>query len=263
MIKIITWNMLFKNKELDRAYEFLLKENADIICIQETPKKFLEMLKKTNYNIFYGINTTIKPNMITKGKEKLYNVILSKHEIINSKEYLIINNLKNKLRTNIFITFMIPFGWEHTNPKSNSIYTDIKVNNKIIRVSCTKLKLVSGVSERLKQFNIVLSNTSKKHRNIICGDFNIVENKLIKPFTWFIGSTFKEIFLQSERKIFQEKFRKFNLKNPFLGNTTIPAMKNQSDHILVPENMRVISKKVCIDSYGSDHYPLILEVEIV
>ena len=40
-MKIYSWNMLFRNTDLDRAFSFIKSLDFDVFCLQEVPEKNL------------------------------------------------------------------------------------------------------------------------------------------------------------------------------------------------------------------------------
>ncbi len=255
-MKIISFNVLFSNKNHNKIIEFIKTESPDICSLQEVTVEFLNKLKKLDYYIFYDLDTF---TFVENKKIKLYLVILSKTKINKKKEYIISEKFKYKTRS-LFVIFLLKqFGWSKSNFGNGAIYIETEIKNEKYRIHNARLKLVSGINRRINQFNKIIDNLSEKNFNIITGDFNIIENKFVKPFSFFIEHSFKEAFLINERKKFEEIFKKYKLINNFKNNSTIVKIKNQTDHILTPIPIKIKNKKVNSNSLGSDHYPIILE----
>ncbi len=63
-----------------------------------------------------------------------------------------------------------------------------------------------------------------------------------------------------ERKQAEARFRDVRLKNPLRGRVTHGFSRSQLDHILVPEDVKVLRAEVVRKTYGSDHHPVLVEV---
>ncbi len=70
--------MFYRNREQDRAFEFIAKSDFDIFCLQEVPEIFLARLKTLPYHIAYRLDVE---RLLVKRVEQNYVVTLSKHSI--------------------------------------------------------------------------------------------------------------------------------------------------------------------------------------
>ena len=83
----------------------------------------------------------------------------------------------------------------------------------------------------------------------------------------FLGHSYEEFFT-NERDSFENVFNTSKLRNIFKGRATYSlAMKMllfQLDHIIIPDSLvdSVSTMIVCEDSGGSDHHPIIAEIEM-
>ena len=148
----------------------------------------------------------------------------------------------------------------YKNFKSDSAYIDISVGQKKVRIFNAHLKCVAGPYHRLSQFRELLENLSSDRENIICGDFNTFGHPLLSIFVWkYFGYRLREVMLH-ERSIMQALIDLYQFKNPFKGMVTFTKIPMQFDYILVPATMSICDKKR-LRRNGSDHFPLLLEVE--
>ena len=123
-IKIMTFNVHFLssinlNDTLDDCYNYLLKllnkVNADVIGLQEFPISHISKLKENKeWNIIYTNNGSSKYT-----KNQLLCILITKHQIINSKIYKLFK--KSKFR--------------------NSIYAKININDKVFNIFVTHLPI--------------------------------------------------------------------------------------------------------------------------
>ena len=77
-MKIYSWNMLFRNRELDRAFDFISKTDFDIFCLQEVPDTFLKRLQTLPVHIAFRIDVE---KFFKSETVPMFNVILSRHPI--------------------------------------------------------------------------------------------------------------------------------------------------------------------------------------
>src|SRR3989344_3261965 len=77
-MKIYSWNILYYNREFDRAFEFIAKSDFDIFCLQEVPETFLKRLQTLSCHVAFCSERELH----LKGELRSnYIVILSKHPI--------------------------------------------------------------------------------------------------------------------------------------------------------------------------------------
>lgn len=259
-MKIYSWNINSHNKKLDEVFKFIQQLEFDAICLQEVPKDFLDRLKELPYSIVYHIDFN---RIFSKKTEPFYIAILTPHKIISKKIFSISKGEKQPLRTRLFVKVMKVFNWSRVD-NHGALYADIEVHNvsKVFRLFCAHLRN-SGPSEHTKEFSILEKFIGSERFNIICGDFNIIDNSILKPFNWIMGSTLKEgAPWFSERKTMELLFSKLGLQNPLSKKKTHTLFSNQLDHILVPKNLTDIKSKVHAEPIGSDHYPVSVEFDV-
>src|ERR1035437_2322213 len=101
---IYSWNMLCRNKELDRAFEFVSKSDFDIFCLQEVPEKFLQRLQTLLYFISFRSEREL---LYPQGSVHNYVVTLSKHSVTSQGEILFPEYWKIlPLRSRFFVRIM-------------------------------------------------------------------------------------------------------------------------------------------------------------
>ena len=255
---IYSWNILFRNQELDRAFAFIKDNHFDFFCLQEVPEKFLKRLQTVSCFIAYSISiervskTSIVP---------LYNVILSKFPIIFQGEVPFENTWeKMPFRTKLFIFIMKPFHFTKSQNR-RGMYVDVNVKGKSLRIFNLHLALAYP-AQRQRELEVAMTHYDVTQDHIICGDFNIVEFPHIVPLNWLFGGKVSDVLLyKRERMNIEGYFKKLQLVNPLRGFITHPFSHSQLDHILIPKSFSVITTAVLPDRIGSDHCIIRVETE--
>jgi endonuclease/exonuclease/phosphatase family metal-dependent hydrolase len=260
-MKIYSWNVLRSNKKVEELCAFIESLDFDVLCLQEVTTEMLERFKKMPYRIAYNIERysqvmklSTKAPIITN-----YAVILTPHEIISEKK-IQFPKLLTTFTTNVFSVLLESVQKWESITNLGSIYADIKINGKNIRVFCTHLALWNPQT-RAKEFEHVMEYMPEEGEAIICGDFNILEFGPIKILNWMFGGSFAEgMPWYPERKYFEGRFAKRALLNPLRGFITHKFSRSQLDHILVSAGTVVKNAWVVPDAHGSDHQPVGIEI---
>ena len=260
-MKIISWNVYVYNKDTEKAFEYIDKSKADIICLQEVSKTFLERLKKSSYDLVWSIDhSRIDDNY----SEDCYLVILSKDEVVRHDFFIVSKDSKQPIRTKLFVRFMRFFnvGWVKKVINHHALYADIKTKTRMVRVFSVHLRQ-GGQVERIRDLTLIADCFNKEDKNIVCGDFNTIYKPLLNVFNWIMGGSLKEfISWNSEKKIMERFFEDYDLQNPVSGMVTHNFLKSQLDHILVPDNFNIKGVRVEDKLHGSDHFPIELVLNI-
>ena len=120
--------MLFRNRELNRAFTFISESDFDIFCLQEVPEEFLKRLQTLPCSIAYRSDVE---RLFAHGIERNFIVILSKHPITAQGEipfpdywHLL------PLRTRIFVRLMWPFYFSKIRNRGG-LYADIPMRGYV------------------------------------------------------------------------------------------------------------------------------------
>lgn len=257
-MKIYSWNMLFRNRELDRAFEFIAKSDFDIFCLQEVPEEFLKRLQTLPYSIAFRNEREIhfKNHMVHN-----YIVTLSKHpitaqgEIVHPDYWSIL-----PLRTRLFRRLM-PSRLFTKIVNRKDLYVDITIHDTSVRVFNLHLILMHPTL-RLKEFEMAMTERDKSRPTIVCGDFNILEAPCITILNWILGGDMRDAaFYRRERTTIEQRFVEHELTNTLSGRVTHPFSRSQLDHILVSHSFKIQNAEVFPDSIGSDHHPIRVDIE--
>lgn len=249
--------MLFRNKELDRAFEFIRATDFDIFCLQEVPADFLTRLKTLPYHCA----STIDTERIDRDITQIYLVTLSrypitKQDVVHFPEYW----AEWPWRTRIFVRLMRSFHFAKTKNRQG-FFVDITVRDTIFQVFNLHLVLAHP-DLRLVEFEHALAEHERSQPGIVCGDFNILESPKITLLNWLLGGRISDtIFWMRERTRIEKSFASHELKNPLRGKNTHPLSRSQLDHILVSNSFSVKDAHVIPDRVGSDHHPIRVEIE--
>ena len=230
MLRISTFNIQndFKNYNINKSntiYNYIDKNNIDIIGLQEVYSKVLKDLKiiikdKYNYIGKYRFKSKILLNRYNE-----MNPIITKYNILSNKTYKLPHfpALHKRIITKCIIDYK---------GKEISIY-NTHLDYKFEKV---KKKQLDKIYEIIKDDNNPI---------ILFGDFNLKNNK--------------EIFNN-----FTDKLKELNINRVSLEEKTFKPSKykREIDHIFISKNFKLKNKKVIKDLDISDHYPVLIDVEI-
>lgn len=250
-IKFVNLNIWSGGKLLDNALDFILKEDPDILNLQEVhngsgvnlprDERTLEILN-TKLDYKYSFFTKCFKDEATKGKVDKGDAIFSRFPIVSTNS----------------VFFDRPYG-SYSGDKSQDYpilpreiqHAEIKVGEKIINVFNTQgiWGLDGGDNEsRLKMSNIIVDQVKDKENVILSGDFNTNANtKTINNIEKVLISVFKDQLKTT-----------FNMKRKTnLGYATAVV-----DMVFVSKEIEIISH-TCPQVDVSDHFPLVCEFNIV
>ena len=230
MIRISTFNIQNDFKKYNKAkteeiYNYLENNKIDILGLQEVYSKINKDLctcLKGNYNYIGKYRFFLK---------KIFNIINEKNPIITKYEII-----ENK-------TYHLP----HYPSLLKRIITraTIKYNDKTISIYNTHLdyKYNSVKKRQLKKIYKIISKDNNP--KILLGDFNLKNNKTI----------FNN---------FEDKLKELNMYRVELNEKTFKASKykREIDHIFLSKDFVLKDKKVIRNISTSDHYPILVDVEI-
>ena len=261
-MKVYSWNLLRKNRNVPELCRYIEELDFDIICLQEVTEEMLVRLKKMPFDIAYHpdrIAEVIK--LFSKNETEVnYAVILSRYEILQHGK-IEFPKLLRTFNSNTFEFFMERIQkWESVS-NLGSVYADIEVEGKPLRIFSVHLALWNPQT-RANEFEHLMEYLPAKGETIVCGDFNILEYGPVKILNLLLsGSVSEGMPWYPERKLFEARFKKYELVNPHYGKTTHKFSRSQLDHVLVSRGIRVTNAQVEEDSHGSDHQPIWAEVE--
>lgn len=251
--------MLFRNRELERAFEFIAHADFDIFCLQEVPVEFLERLKSLPYHLAYRIESE---RLLEDSVMPIYVAILSKHPIESTHE-IAFPDYRSRLpmRTRGFIRLMKPFGFSFVRNRG-ALSADIRVPGmrELVRVFNLHI-ILANPDWRLAEFEAAMANHDARRPAVVCGDFNILQAPHINILNWFFGDSFLSTLLfRRERVHIEKRFAVYALANPLRGSVTHPFSRSQLDHILVSPYFSIKDVDVIRDRRGSDHCPIMAVV---
>lgn len=256
-MNIYSWNMLYRNREIDRAFAFVANSDFDVFCLQEVPEEFLAKLQTLPHFIAFRKERTIA---LKGGTVQDHVVILSKHPItqdgdISYPDYWALL----PLRTRIFMRLMPAKLFTKVEGR-RSLYADITMHGTSVRVFNLHLILMHPAL-RLKEFETSMIRRDPTRPTIVCGDFNTLEKPHITPLNWILGGRVSDALLfRRERTHIERHFLEHALTNPLYGGITHTISQSQLDHILVSHSFAIKNALVLPDRFGSDHHPVRVEI---
>lgn len=250
---IYSWNMQFRNRELDRAFEFVSKSDFDIFCLQEVPEAFLARLKALPVHLAQATDA----DRLFHYPHRAYIVTFSRYPITAEKTisypgYWHEIPWYGKLTTYI----LRPIGWSRPENR-HALLTMLDMPSGKVRLYNLHLTLAAP-HRRLREFEEAISmERDQRTPAVVCGDFNIVESPRVSLLNWLLGGRASDaLCFRRERTHIEKRFVEHELVNPLRGRVTHAFAGSQLDHILVSSDLTVDEAGVIPDRYGSDHYPI-------
>lgn len=242
-VKIISWN-IWKGKNLNGVIEFLAKEKADIVGLQEVTEKesgtkkinlASEIAKKLGYKFIYCKAFTTDRHVPVFD---IGNAILSKFEPKNSKC--------------IFLSDINDYRGDSQTEPRGAVKTEFNIDNK----NLTVLNVHLSYSDKLRSSDLRMKQTDrliklvKDQNTILLGDFNACpESPEVKQISKVIRNADKGSSL-STWSVYPVNYKGFK----------VDGLKYRIDHIFVSDNIK-IEKFSVGSSKASDHLPLIAEMK--
>ncbi|MAF89054.1 MAG: hypothetical protein CL963_00885 [Euryarchaeota archaeon] len=259
-LKILSWNVWVGNRKAQEVVDFIFSQKADIICLQEVPSDIFELLQTSSLQENYYFYQAVDHLEVKKHGTASHLVTMFKKDFRRGR-----SNTFELGEGGIRRIYQRIMKWHESVEGS---FVDIERRRRKYRIFNVHLEAVAPPRNREKQFKKMLKQREPIGVNIVCGDFNIIGGGKIKNF--FLAPLFTVIYgfrgrdlVKNEKKEFKEVCRKYGLKDPFLGKKTYAALGHTKslDKILIPDSFEVLEKEVIKKLYGSDHYPIILEVK--
>lgn len=252
-MKIISWNVNGLRSVVRKGFfEWIKKENPDILCLQEIKIKesdlTFDLLYPSGYFAFY--NSAVKKGysgtaVFAKEKPKSINKKLSFRKFNDEGRFLELNFSNFTL-----INTYIPHG---SRDKKNLKY---------------KLKAYDSLTEKL-------SSLSEKPL-VLCGDFNIAHKKidLARP-----ENNLNNIMFTPEERAcldkladldFSDTFREFNKRGgnytwwPYRANARKRNLGWRIDYIFISKSLKgdLVKAFILKDVWGSDHCPIGITIDV-
>ncbi|MBI3572051.1 endonuclease/exonuclease/phosphatase family protein [Candidatus Kaiserbacteria bacterium] len=256
-MKIYSWNILYRNRELDRAFDFISKSDFDIFCLQEVPEEFLTRLKTLPFSIASRIEVE---RLLPQGIVPNYGVILSRYPItqeggISFPDYWTFL----PLRTRLFVRLM-PSRYFSRIRKRGGQHAEVALGHTSVRI--LNLHLVQAHPEwRLQELETALATYDPIKPVIICGDFNTHDKPYTAPLNWILGGRASDaLYYGRERARVDRMILAHGLVNPLGTQVTHHFSQSQLDHILVSRSFSIKNAVVLPERYGSDHNPIFVEL---
>jgi endonuclease/exonuclease/phosphatase family metal-dependent hydrolase len=253
-MKVISYNIYRHNKKLKKVFNFLQNSQADIICLQEVPKIFLEKLQSYNPTKYYINHSSEYFTKSNKTHSLLYNVILSKSKPDKIKEIPQLEDDK----------FSIYYRWINKYDKLDikGIYIDITTNNnQKFRIFNSHLECVASPNFRINHFKNLYTHKSGARKNIFVGDYNVFSNPIISLFIGLFSNYNSKDYTITEKNQFKKLFDSLHLRNIFHKKRTFKTFPIQTDFIVVDKDInfkiQIVHKS---ELNGSDHFPISVEI---
>jgi len=256
-MKIYSWNILYRNRDLNAAFEFISHADFDVFCLQEVTEGFLKRLQTLPYHCAFRTDVE---RILPQGVVRNYVVTLSKYPIIRQGEIPFPEYWSHlPLRTRIFVRLM-PSRYFSKIRNRGGLFVDIAREESTVRVFNLHL-ILAHPAWRLREFELAMAEHDPLRPAIVCGDLNTLERPHIGLLNWILGGRVGDaLFYNRERIHIEKRFVVHELTNAFAGEVTHTLSRSQLDHILVSHSLAIKNTTVIPERYGSDHHPLCVEI---
>lgn len=247
-MKLLSWNVYNFNSHLDQALEFVLSQDADIICLQEVPGELLHKLQALpDVEIAYEIDCFEKGIVA-------YLVTVSRNRIIDKGGVNFLDKHKTLLQKLL--------RWDEG---MHALWVDLEVDGRAVRIFNTHLSMGTGPGQRTRQMEQVTSQFAINAENILCGDFNSFYSPPWGLLAGWLLGVGRGDFSTWELNNFHRLCNQFGLQDVASGRITFPVLGSgfELDHILVPKSSRVVTADLLKNKPGSDHFPLVAEIGLL
>jgi endonuclease/exonuclease/phosphatase family metal-dependent hydrolase len=227
-IRVLSWN-IWIHGYFDKIADFLQASNADIIGLQEVLDSDPER-DVIGYLNKLGYHHTFAP-MKKRRDRKSWNdgpAIFSKCKFLNTQIYKLSNT-----------------------DRRVAVKTDVQIGNKTLHVFCTHLTHTH--QKQTAEQNLQIENLLKllpREKTILMGDFNATPQSSV---------------IQSMKKIFTntdpDNNPTWSLYAEGCPKCKLDKINMRLDYIFVSPDMKVKESRVG-DSKGSDHLPILADIEI-
>src|SRR3989344_3991105 len=162
---IYSWNMLYRNKRLREALEFVRESGADIFCLQEVPETLLPRLKELSYH-FAAIKEV---DFIARGfSSTSYIVILSRYPITRHESIA----LPLPSRVPLLSRFFYAVGLWALAPRGRPVcVAELNTPTGPLRVFNLHLSLTHP-ERRVRELELALATRDPSIPSIVCGDLH-------------------------------------------------------------------------------------------
>jgi endonuclease/exonuclease/phosphatase family metal-dependent hydrolase len=214
-MKVYSWNVLRSNKNIPEMCNYIKGLDFDFICLQEVTEEMLVQLRRMPFNIVYHVDRFSEVmNLFTKNRVEVnYAVIISRYEMREHGK-IQFSKLLRSFNSNTFEFLMERIQkWESVS-NLGAVYADYVIKGKHVRVFSMHLALWNPRT-RANEFEHLMEYLPEHGETIVCGDFNILEYGPLKILNLLLsGSVYEGMPWYPERKLFEERFKKYELANP-------------------------------------------------
>jgi len=259
-MKLVCWNLAIKKNNTREVIDFLVQQDADIICLQEVADH-KEDTANEMFKIKIGLDNAIavkypyryfSPLWQAKGFTALDfggfieqgNYILSKFPLSNT-ENLFFHKKYEKISDWNTVKF-------HTEDHARALQVvEIQTDDRTFRLMnfhgiWTRDKM--GDKRTIDEINFIMKKVqSKKMPTIVAGDFNLLPEA---ESIGIINAKMRNLILEGSHHTTRPDFK-----------DNLETGKNIVDYIFVEDNIKVGNFDVLFTEI-SDHYPLIMEFEV-
>ena len=254
-MRIVSWNVNNRNKKIKRGIRYILTLSPDIICLQEVPHAIMPWLSTLPG---YTVSSCFDWKHKRKDTKHTYVCTLTKKKPIHVKQHIYDNGFSHSVLNKLYTKLL------HVEEQHTVLVITLMIHGKPIQIANTRLSCAIGTHDRLQELTTLIQKIKRQTTpTIYCGDFNVVDSKIVNRLTgWMRGFTHLD-YLLNERESFEKLYQQEQLINVFRGKST--SLVNhpllQLDHILVPSDFPIQLHTLTQKRFGSDHRMLIVDID--
>ena len=246
-MKVVSWNVFNLNHDFEVFASFIKNERADVYALQELTDEHIAFFRTLDgYQLFSAED-------FVEGDQVTYLGILTRlparhHEVIaHNPERAVSDSILGRRMK-----------WREC---LDSHAVTVTAEGHDIRIA--NLHLSCGVPPKIRSHQL---NEASKHWSdfphaVVCGDFNSFGRPLLNlAIGWLYGFGLSDVLVNEDREL--TRFAQdHGFERAFQGAITFPRYRLHLDHVLA-RGMSISGAHVELDTHGSDHRPLIVELAL-
>lgn len=245
-MKIVSWNVLNRNRRVDLVEKFIRDVDADVLALQELSEEHIAAIRNID-----GYALHLADDFVEK-REISYLGLLTRLPSRDVK--VIVHNREHAVSPSIAGRVM---RWREC-LQSQSVL--VEVGAREVRVVNVHLSCAVSPRVRAAQLAEMVEHFGSDDAVALCGDFNSFAKPMLNiAIGWAFGFGLPDLMTDEERLI-AEFAATLNMERNFTDVITLPRYRLQLDHILT-RGLNIISNHVEIECFGSDHRPLVATLE--
>jgi exonuclease III len=248
-MRITSWNVYGKNRDIENIIKFVKQSDADVICLQEISYDMLARLRK-EFDWYFQATTDFFEN-----NQEAFLVIMTRKPFTFSEN----NALSRNIKQTPYQRFM---RWQEVMSFQQVEYV---LEGKKYLIVNIHLSNGAAPKRRIDEMRYILKTINNRNPDseiVLCGDMNTFGNPFLNFFIApFFNYKTSEIFTNDVKEFTKlMKTNGFTDALPVATTQKLYFMNFKLDYIFLTNKSKVIKSDVIKDSFGSDHNPVYVEI---